>query len=233
MRILAVESSAKAASAAVCEDGVLLGQYFQNTGLTHSVTLMCMARDLLRGLGLSAGDIDVFAAASGPGSFTGIRIGVATVKGLAWGAGKRVCGVSTPEAMAWLPGPGDWIICPVMDARRGQVYNAEFMYTDGAPVRLCEDRALSVRELVDETAAIRGGEEILLIGDAAAMCLPFFLDAGLRARIAPEIVRQQCAFGVALAAARYEPVKPGELRPNYIRAPQAERKRLSGEEFRL
>ncbi|MDR2357267.1 MAG: tRNA (adenosine(37)-N6)-threonylcarbamoyltransferase complex dimerization subunit type 1 TsaB [Oscillospiraceae bacterium] len=225
MRIFAVESSARAASAAVCEDGVLLGQYFLNSGFTHSVTLMCMARDLLRGLKLTAGDIDVFAAAGGPGSFTGIRIGVATVKGLAWGAGKRVCGVSTPEAMAWLPEAGNRIICPVMDARRGQVYNAVFRRTDGAPARLCEDRAITIEELVGEAASARGGEEFVLIGDAAVMCLPRFLDAGLRARVAPEAVRQQCAFGVALAAASYTPVSPGELRPNYIRAPQAERER--------
>ncbi|MDR1589407.1 MAG: tRNA (adenosine(37)-N6)-threonylcarbamoyltransferase complex dimerization subunit type 1 TsaB [Oscillospiraceae bacterium] len=226
MRIFAVESSAKAASVAVCEDGVLLGQYFQNHGLTHSVTLMCMARELLRGLKLTVGNIDIFAAASGPGSFTGIRIGVATVKGLAWGAGKRVCGVSTPEAMAWLAGGGDRIICPVMDARREQVYNAKFWRADAAPVRLCEDRAISIRELVEETAAARGGAKILLTGDAAAICLPHFLEAGLRASIAPELVRQQCAFGVALAASRCTPVEPGELRPNYIRAPQAEQKRL-------
>jgi tRNA threonylcarbamoyladenosine biosynthesis protein TsaB len=222
LKILAIESSAKAASVAVCEDGGLLGQYFQNSGLTHSVTLMCMARDLLRNMALTVGDIDVFAAASGPGSFTGVRIGVATVKGLAWGSGKRVCGVSTTEAMAYLPEAGGDIVCPVMDARRGQVYNAEFRRESGALVRLCEDRAISIDDLVAEDAG--SGASFLLMGDAAEMCMPHFIKAGLRARLAPAAVRLQCAYGVALAASRREPVEPGELRPNYIRAPQAEQR---------
>jgi tRNA threonylcarbamoyladenosine biosynthesis protein TsaB len=222
LKILAIESSAKAASVAVCEDGRLLGQYFQNSGLTHSVTLMCMARDLLSNLALTAGGIDVFAAASGPGSFTGVRIGVATVKGLAWGAGKRVCGVSTTEAMARLPDAGEDIVCPVMDARRGQVYNAEFRREAGTLVRLCEDRAISIDELVAEAAG--SGASFLLMGDAAELCMPRFAEAGLRARLAPDAVRLQCAHGVALAAAGREPVSPGELRPNYIRAPQAEQR---------
>jgi tRNA threonylcarbamoyladenosine biosynthesis protein TsaB len=229
--ILALESSAKAASAAVVADGRLLGQYFQNSGLTHSVTLMCMARDLLRNLNLTARDFDVFAAAAGPGSFTGVRIGVAAVKGLAWGAGKPVCGVSTLEAIAWMAEPcEDGVVCPMMDARRGQVYNAKFTRADGAPARVCEDRAISSRELIAECAS-GGNASFLLAGDAAALCLPRFLESGLRARLAPESAILPCAHGVALAAARGVSVKPGEMRPNYIRAPQAEREAARRKEW--
>jgi tRNA threonylcarbamoyladenosine biosynthesis protein TsaB len=210
----------------VCEDGKLTGEYFQDSGLTHSVTLMCMVRDLLANTGLSVGDFDLLAATLGPGSFTGVRIGVATVKGLSWGARARVCGISTLEAMAWLQDAGEDIICPVMDARRGQVYNALFRRSGLAPTRLCPDRAISIAELVAEAAETERGSSFLLAGDAAAMCLPQFLSLGLRARLAPEATRIQRAHGVALAAAVCEPITPGELRPNYLRAPQAERNRL-------
>ena len=114
MLTLAFESSAKAASAAVMRDGELLGQYFQNSGLTHSRTLLPMAEDLIKNLGLTLGDMDLFAVSRGPGSFTGIRIGVATVKGLAWALEKPVCGVSTLEAMARLgvcAGEGALVCC--------------------------------------------------------------------------------------------------------------------------
>jgi tRNA threonylcarbamoyladenosine biosynthesis protein TsaB len=222
VRILALESSAKAASVAVVQDGELLGQYFQNSGLTHSVTLLAMTADLLANLKLKAGDMDLFAAASGPGSFTGIRIGVAAAKGLGWGAGKPVCGVSTTEAMAWLhaPGSGEAVICPVMDARRGQVYNALFTLRGGEPVRLCEDRAAPIAELVREAEG--DARSYVLMGDGAEMSLRYFAGAGARAELAPGPIRLQCAYGVALAAMRSDAQDPGSLRPNYIRPPQAE-----------
>jgi len=149
MLILAFESSSKPASVAVCSDGILLGQYFQNSGLTHSRTLLAMAASLLKNLDLSAKDIDLVAVSRGPGSFTGVRIGVSAAKGLAWGMDKPVCGVSTLEAMAYQAPIAGMTICPVMDARRSQVYNALFKWqeNDGAPTRLCDDRAISLEDL--------------------------------------------------------------------------------------
>ena len=147
MKILSIESSAKAASVAVTEDGALLSQYRQASGLTHSRTLLSMAEDLLKNLELKISDMDAIAVARGPGSFTGIRIGVAAAKGLAWGASLPVCGVSTLEAMAYhLEDREGAVICPVMDARRDQVYNAKFTVTDKKLVRLCEDRAISLEQ---------------------------------------------------------------------------------------
>ena len=136
MLILAFESSAKAASVALCRDGHLVSQYSQCSGLTHSRTLLPMAEDMLKNAELTIGDIDAFAVAHGPGSFTGIRIGVSTVKGLAWASDKPCVGVSTLEAMAWHGVSAGGYICPVMDARRSQVYNAIFKIEGGRPVRM-------------------------------------------------------------------------------------------------
>ena len=128
MLILGLESSAKAASAALCRDGELLGQYTQCSGLTHSRTLLPMVEDLLKNTETKLADVDAVAVARGPGSFTGIRIGVSTAKGLAWGAQKPAIGVSTLEAMAYhgiAAGEGA-LVCTAMDARRSQIYNALF-----------------------------------------------------------------------------------------------------------
>ena len=149
MLILGIESSAKAASAALCRDGELIAQYYQCAGLTHSRTLLPMAEELLHGTDTALGDLDGVAVAVGPGSFTGVRIGVAAVKGLCFGAEKPAAGVSTLEAMAWnglAAAPGE-IVCCCMDARRGQVYNALFEISDGARARLFSPRAVPLSEL--------------------------------------------------------------------------------------
>ena len=146
MRILAFESSAKAASVALMEDGTLVAESFVNNGKTHSATLMPMAQQLLRDCGVAAGDLDAVAVARGPGSFTGVRIGVAAAKGLAWAAEKPVCGVSTLEAMAFQLRQVRGIVCPVMDARRAQVYNALFSSDGETLTRCAEDRAISLDE---------------------------------------------------------------------------------------
>ena len=147
MLILAFESSAKPASVALMRDGQLLSQYFQCSALTHSRTLLPMAEDMLKNAELSIKDVDLFAVAHGPGSFTGIRIGVSTVKGLAWASEKPCIGVSTLEAMAWNGTAVGGYICPVMDARRSQVYNALFEIKDSKPRRLTDDRPIALGEL--------------------------------------------------------------------------------------
>ena len=121
MKILSFETSAKAASVALLEDGKLLAESYQNTGMTHSQTLMVMAQDLLKQCGLGPAAVDAVAVANGPGSFTGVRIGVAAAKGFAWGGELPLVGVSTLEAMALQLGAWQGYVCPVMDARRSQV----------------------------------------------------------------------------------------------------------------
>ena len=227
MRILALESSAKAASVAVFEDGIYLAQYYQARGLTHSRTLMSMAEHILADIEMKIEDIDTIAVAAGPGSFTGIRIGVAAAKGLAWGADKPVCPVSTLEAMANQCFDSSVIICPVMDARRNQVYNALFEYSDGSFKRLCDDRAISVDELID--SAKNSIKPYLLIGDGALLCYNKFTDAGVDVRLAPENIRLQTAYGVARAAMKLRAIDGALVEPNYLRLSQAERERLEKE----
>jgi len=251
MTILALESSAKPASAAICSDGELLGQYFQNSGLTHSRTLLSMAQSLLNNLGIQVSGIDLIAVSHGPGSFTGVRIGVSAAKGLAWGAGIPVCGVSTLEAMAYQTQEPDVLLCPVMDARRSQVYNALFYWKDGAPVRLCGDRAISLEDLTAELRAYVSSDAlpdckdcshnslvpnpefqipnpaIYLVGDGALMSYEHLKSAGLTCRLAPELMRYQTAYGAALAAMHAEPMHAAELEPVYLRPSQAERERAA------
>ena len=150
MLILAFETSAKAASVAVMEGSKLLAESYQNTGLTHSQTLMVMAEDALTQCGKSAADVQAVAVAEGPGSFTGVRIGVAAAKGFAWGKNVPCYGVSTLEAMARHLAPWQGYVCPVMDARRSQVYNALFYVNQGEITRVCEDRAIALSELKEE-----------------------------------------------------------------------------------
>ena len=221
MMILALESSAKPGSCAVLADGEILGQYFQNNGLTHSRTLLSMTESLLENLGVAANDIDLIAVARGPGSFTGVRIGVSAAKGLAWGLDKPVCGVSTLEAMAYQTLVPDAVICPVMDARRGQVYNALFRWEDGKPVRLCEDRAIALSDLAEELKSYN--RQCLLCGDGAAISFQHLTDANVPCRMEHGLLRYQTAYGVALCAANAEPIPATELEPSYLRPSQAER----------
>ena len=228
MKILAIETSAVTASVAVTEDEVLLAQSFQNSGLTHSATLMPMAADLLKNAGLSMDDIDVIAVAAGPGSFTGVRIGVAAAKGLAWPGDKRCAPCSTLEAMAWQCAHMDGEICAVMDARRKQVYNARFRAENGVLHRLSEDRAIAVEELAEEVR--KSGNPQILVGDGAALCYNAFEAAGIPVRMTPPHLRYQTAWGVARAAlelVRADKLVPaGQVTPQYHRLSQAERERL-------
>ena len=220
MRILALETAAKAVSAAITEDGKVLASGYQDTGLTHSRTLMPIVEGLLRNTGMTVGDLDAVAVSAGPGSFTGVRIGVACVKGLALPGNVPCCGVSTLSAIAFggLACKGD-VLCAVMDARCGQVYNALFE-TDGERLkRLTEDRALAISELEEECRSY--GERLLLLGDGAALCQESF--SGFGARLAPESIRFQRAGSVAQLAAEGTWTDSGRLLPVYLRMPQAER----------
>jgi tRNA threonylcarbamoyladenosine biosynthesis protein TsaB len=223
MLILAFESTAKAASAALVRDGKLVSQYSQCSGLTHSRTLLPMGEDMLKNAELTLGDVDLIAVAHGPGSFTGVRIGVSMVKGLAWAADKPCVGVSTLEAMAWHGLAAGGLICPVMDARRSQVYNALFRMEDGRPVRLTEDRPIALTELAEELRAYK--ERVFLVGDGAELSFRTLSALGLPCDLAPENLRMQSAWGVAMAAMDKEPGSADSLLPVYLRLSQAERER--------
>ena len=223
MLILAFESSAKAASAALVKDGKLLSQYSQCSGLTHSRTLLPMGEDMLKNAELKLSDVDLIAVAHGPGSFTGIRIGVSMVKGLAWAAEKPCVGVSTLEALAWHGVAAGGYVCPVMDARRNQVYNAIFKIEDGRPVRVTEDRPIALSELVEEIRALDA--PMFLVGDGAELTEKFLKEQGLACTVAPENLRWQSAWGVAMAAQDKEPGNADSLLPVYLRLSQAERER--------
>ena len=229
MLILAFESSAKAASVALCRDGELVAEYTQCTALTHSRTLLPMAEDMLKNTGLTMKDVDVFACAAGPGSFTGIRIGVATVKGLAWASEKPCVGVSTLEAMAWNGISAGGYVCPVMDARRNQVYNGIFRIENGVPVRVREDRPIAIAELIEDIRSIEAETGCpvnpLLLGDGMRVTAPEFEKADIMFRRAPGNLEYQSAWGVAMAASGKEPGTADSLLPSYLRLSQAERER--------
>ena len=223
MLILALESSAKAASVALMQDAELLAQYSQCSGLTHSRTLLPMVEDILKNTDKRLADVDFIAVAHGPGSFTGIRIGVSTVKGLAWASDKKCVGVSTLAAMAWHGAAAGGLVCPVMDARRSQVYNALFEIKDGAPERLCRDRAIALSELAAE---LKGYDrEVLLVGDGARLSFDYLTAEGISCRIAPQNLLYQSAWGVGMESLRIEPGTADDLLPVYLRLSQAERER--------
>lgn len=230
MLLLAFETSAKAASAALLRDGTLLGEYYQNSGQTHSRTVMKLAADLLENCDLTAKDVSCVAYANGPGSFTGVRIGAAAAKGFCWGLEAPCVPVSTLEAMAYSHASANCTVCACMDARRAQVYNAVFA-CHGAPVRLREDRAISLEELAADLSGLPGG--ILLVGDGALLTFDTLSERLPGLRLAPEHLRQQRASGVALAGwaayLRGEAVSAAGPVPNYLRLSQAERERQQKE----
>ena len=228
MKIIALESSAVTASVAVAEDERLLAQSFQNSGLTHSATLMPMAADLLKNAGLTLDQMDVVAVAAGPGSFTGVRIGVAAAKGLAWPGDKPCAPCSTLESMAWQCAHMGGEICAAMDARRNQVYCARFWAEDGGLTRLTEDRAMGLDQLTEEVRA--SGRPQTLVGDGALLVRAALEERGLPYVLTPPHLRYQTAWGVARAALELARagglVSAAAMAPSYHRLSQAERERL-------
>ena len=229
--ILAFETSAKAASVALMEKGKLLGECYQNTGLTHSQTLMSMAENLLDNCGVTPQQIDAVAVAAGPGSFTGVRIGVAAAKGFAWGRQIPCYGISTLEAMAQNLGIWNGFVVPTMDARRSQTYTALFHAENGKLTRQMEDCAISFAQLGDFLKNCQ--EPIFLVGDGAVLCYNTLLEAVPGLVLPPEHRLHQRAAGVAIVAQQKmdagEPGDGASLTPNYLRLSQAERERENRE----
>lgn len=228
MKILALESSAKACSVAITEDNQVLAQIFLNNGLTHSKTLLPAVSHLLEQCDQTLSDMDVFAVAVGPGSFTGLRIGVSTVKGLSYGLDKPCAPCSTLASMAWQLKhlEGYTVVC-TMDARKNQVYHSRFLIKDDIPQRLSPDTALSISDLAKELEEISGPK--ILVGDGATLCRQTLENI----EIAPDSLRLQTAFSVALEgyqlAQKHLLVTSDALVPVYHRLSQAERERLEKE----
>lgn len=229
MMILALESSATACSVALTKDGSLLAQAFQHSGLTHSRTLLPMVDSVLNSCGEKMEHVDVVAVAAGPGSFTGLRIGVATAKGLAWPEDKDCAACSTLESMAWPLAhmEGRLIVC-AMDARRSQVYNALFLAKGGRLERVSEDRAISLVELAEEVKKYEN--EKIVVGDGAKLCYNTFNEMSISVTLAPEHLRMQSGWGVARCAQELaqqgQLIKGAQLNAVYHRLSQAERERM-------
>ncbi len=228
MKILAVDSSAVVCSACLADGEKPIAITTLNTGNTHSETLLSSVDNLLSSASMSAQDVELFAVTTGPGSFTGIRIGTSLIKGLAFG-GKKCVGVSTLKALAYtLIGlvPEGAIVCPVMDARRSQIYNALFCMRNGVPERLTPDRLIPIDELREDLQD--KNVPIYLVGDGYDLVFNALADP--RIVPIPVLWRMQNAYSVALAAlSEYENgnvTDDRHLVPTYLRAPQAERERL-------
>lgn len=226
MKILAIDTSAKTASAALTDGRRLLSLYTQNVGLTHSETMLPMAEAMLRDAKTDVDDIDMFVCTVGPGSFTGVRIGVSVVKGLAFGKNKICIGVSTLESLAHNIEVEGYLIVPVMDARRSRLYCAVFKRENGKYIRLTEDKTETAEELAAEIS--KYGGDIYFVGDG------YDIIAGLvkSKNTTPETLRLPSGYSAALAALdMYEGATEEErdkftdalLFPDYLRPSQAER----------
>lgn len=228
MKILAFDGTAKAASVALIEDGKILASYTVDNGLTQSELLLPMAENMLSSLKINFSDVDIFATSVGPGSFTGVRIGVSLIKGLAFGRKAPCVAVSTIEALAENLVPLKGILVPCMDARRNQVYTATFRCDGKEAVRLCEDRAIALDELAKEL--LEYDEPIYLSGDGYKVAKAALEKEGVKISVTPRILINENAESVARVAMRkYEAgefVSDEELSPTYLRLPQAERERL-------
>ena len=223
--ILGIDSSAITAGCALYDGGRVIAEQFLNTKHTHSQTLLPMVESMMKSAEVSLADVDVIAVTAGPGSFTGLRIGIASVKGMAMGAGKRCVAVSTLEAIAYNFVGIDGVICCAMDARCGQVYNALFRSENGVITRLCEDRAIKATELYEELKSVQG--DIILAGDGAELLHKATEESFT---LAPLPLRYQRGLGVCLAAEGKQPIEAAALMPSYLRLPQAERERLEREQ---
>ena len=229
MIILSLDTSATVASAALCDDERLLAEYTLNNGNTHSETLLPMVESLLTHFGITTDDIDIFASSTGPGSFTGVRIGVATLKGLAFGKDKPCVSVSTLEAIAENLCVQKGLICPVMNARRSQVYTALFSSDGEKLIRLMPDSAISIAEL--DEALSKYGEPIAFCGDGYDITLAALEKT--QSYPVPERLRHQSAYSVAQVALRNYLAKnytdDAKLTVTYLRPSQAERERMERE----
>lgn len=228
MNLLAIDTSGPVCGVAVMKDGVLCYEAVAMNKLTHSVSMMPMVEEALNKSSTDVSEIDLYAAVTGPGSFTGVRIGVSAVKGMAHGAGKPCIAIDALEALAAGIGLAPALLCPIQDARAGQVYGAVF--ASGMPVkRLSEDIAAKLPEYLDMALKLaEPGQKLLFTGDGVPTYRAAILEAlGDRALFAPAetaYLRPGCVASLAWQK-REDAVDYLTLQPHYLRAPQAERAR--------
>ncbi len=219
MNILGIESSALSAGAAIMQNGKIVAESYLNSGLTHSETLLPQIDEVLKKAKIDISEIDLFAASDGPGSFTGLRIGVGTLKGLAMAQGKPCVGVSPLMSLAYNVSVFDGLICPIMDARRAEVYNAIYRFEDAQIKEVCEKRAIPIDALCMEIS-----EKTIFVGDGVPVYKERIKEILKdKAFFAPENLCYQRASGIVMAAQNIAPVSADEILPGYIRKPQAER----------
>lgn len=230
MKILAIDCSAVAASVAITEDGKWKSSSYTNVGLTHSQTLLPMVQNTLDQAHYKLEEIDYFAINAGPGSFTGVRIGVAALKGLTEFSENNCFSISTLESLAYnYKGVKDCIVCAAMDARCNQVYTASFEIIGEEVHRLTEDEGILIPELEERLQQLQKAEKpIVFVGDGASLCYNHFLEKPISVSLAPEQLRFQNAYSVAICAQDKllngsQPISSSALLPVYLRAPQAER----------
>ena len=227
MLILGIDTAAAPCCAAVYDTDKqqTLGSFVINNKLTHSVTLMPVVSDLLRNSGITTEDIDLFAVANGPGSFTGLRIGISAVKGMAFAASKPCAAVSTLEAMAYNVAMCDGVVCASIDARCNQVYTATFLNDNGTVTRLTDEECLKADELAARLSEY--DVDIILVGDGAQLVKKAADEQGVNTRLAPDPLRFQTGYGVCLAAMNAERIPPEQLMPMYLKLPQAQRELMA------
>lgn len=232
MNILGLDTSSQAVSAAIWHEDKLLGEFFLNNGLTHSQTAAPLIDELIKKAGIGLSEIDCFAVTTGPGSFTGLRIGLSLVKGLAQSLKKPCIPVSTLESLAYNCIDHEGLICPVMDARVKQVYTALFCASDQEVTQLWQDMAIGIEELGDRLLALQ--KPVLFVGDGATLVANILAQSHplLKVSVASAAVRYQRAAGVLMAAMNKQDqaVTAEMLVPSYLRLPQAERERLLKEQ---
>ena len=231
MLILALDSTAQVGSVALCQDETLIAEYTLNTGNTHSETLLPMVESVLRIAGYTVDDVELFVCTAGPGSFTGVRIGASTIKGIAFGKNRPCIGVSTLEALALNGVALEGVLCPAMNARRQQVYNALFDCHGTSLSRLCEDRALAITELGEELMREYPDRLVYLMGDGAKLVYDALHETiGARLILLPERLIHQSGYNTAMAGLRLcregVTTTDAELAPVYLRPSQAERMRM-------
>ena len=228
MKIVAMDSSGLVASVALIEDDSMIAEYTVNYKKTHSQTLMPMLEDVVRMTELDLKEVDAFAVAAGPGSFTGLRIGSATVKGLGLALDKPVIGVPTVDALSYNLWDSDKLICPIMDARRNQVYTGLYRFENGEHVIVMDQAPMDIAELMDRINEL--GEPVIFLGDGVPVYRERILElANVQVLFAPAHMARQRAGAVGVLASRYfaegRIESAAEHKPEYLRMSQAERER--------
>lgn len=232
MKILGIESSGLTASIAVWQDDMIIAEYTTNFKKTHSETLLPMIAEVLERINIDVNEMDYIAVSEGPGSFTGLRIGAATAKGLGLATGKELVSVPTVEALAYSLYNVQGVICPIMDAKRDQVYTGIFKYEDGELKTLFNTDAVAITEIIDRINGF--GKEVTFLGDGVPVYKDVINDSiKVPCRYAPANLAYQSAASVCVLAAKM--VKEGKvvgadmMRPEYLRLSQAERERMEKE----